>query len=54
MEARYKHKEAREGYWTCDKFIKQMKKLIKIAEFKYPKSDGWRYVWIFSHPCCHG
>ena len=30
-----------------------MKKAIKIAEFKYPKNDGWRHVWIFDHSSCH-
>ena len=55
MEARclFECGEAKEGYWTCDKFIKQMKKAIKIAEFKYPKSDCWRHVWIFDHSSCH-
>ena len=55
MEARslFEYGEAKEGYWTCDKFIVQMKKAIKIAEFKYPKSDGWRHVWIFDHSSCH-
>ena len=28
---------SREGYWTRDKFILQMKKAVKI---KYPKSSG--------------
>ncbi len=32
----------REGYWTRDRFIEQMEVAIKIAEIKYPKSDGWR------------
>ena len=30
-----------------------MKKAIKIAEFKYPKSEGWKHVWIFDHSSCH-
>jgi len=30
-----------------------MKKAIKIAEFKYPKSDGWKHVWIFDQSSCH-
>ena len=46
MEARclFECGEAKEGYWTCDKFIKQMKKAIKIAEFKYPKSGMFGYL----------
>ena len=46
--------ESKEGYWTSDKFMKQMKMAVKIAEVKYPKSDGWRHVWIFDHSSCHG
>ena len=44
--------ESKEGYWTRKKFIVQMKVLL-IAEFKYPKSSGWRHVWIFDHGSCH-
>lgn len=29
--------KSREGYWTRDKFIAQMKRAIEIAEIKYPK-----------------
>ena len=36
------------------KFIKQIKNNAKIAEFKYPKEDGYRVVWIFDHSSCHG
>ena len=32
-----KYGEAREGYWTCDKCLQEMKIAIKIAEFNYPK-----------------
>ena len=45
--------EAREGYWTADKFISQLKEAVKIAGSKYPKEDGWRIVWIFEHSSCH-
>lgn len=33
MKARclFEYGEAKEGYWTCDRFIQQMKKAIKIA-----------------------
>ena len=36
MEARclFEYGEAKEGYWTSEKFIQQMKKAIKIAEIK--------------------
>ena len=33
--------EAREGYWTSETFMLQMKVAVEIAEFKYPKADGW-------------
>ena len=46
--------ESKEGYWTSDKFTKQMELAVKLAEVKYPKSDGWRHVWIFDHSRCHG
>lgn len=45
--------ERREGYWTRDKFVEQLKSAVDIAEIKYPKTDGWRRVWIFDHSSCH-
>ena len=45
--------ESREGYWASDKFIVQIEKSVKIANLKYPKSDGWRVVWVFDHSSCH-
>ena len=45
--------ESKEGYWTRDIFIKQMKRAIEIAEIKYPKSEGWRHAWVFDHSSCH-
>ena len=45
--------ENREGYWTRDKFLGQMKGAVEIAELKYPKEDGWRHVWVFDHSSCH-
>ena len=44
--------ETREGYWTRDRFVAQMEKAVEIAEVKYPKSSGWRYVWVFDHSSC--
>ena len=26
---------------------------MKIAEIKYPKADGWKWVWIFDQSSCH-
>lgn len=46
--------ENRDGYWNRDKFMAQMNRAVEIAEIKYPKSAGWRHVWIFDHSSCHG
>ena len=45
--------EAKEGYWTSEKFMGQNKEAVKIAEVKYPKEEGWKIVWIFDHSSCH-
>ena len=45
--------ESKEGYWTRDKFVAQMKRAVIIAEIKYPKDEVWRHVWIFDHSSCH-
>ena len=33
--------ESKEGYWTRDKFIAQMRRAIEIAEITFPKAEGW-------------
>ena len=45
--------ESKEGYWTRDKCIGQIKRAVEIAEIKYPKTQGWRHVWVFDHSSCH-
>lgn len=45
--------ENREGYFTSEKFMAQIKDAVKIAEAKYSKADNWRYVWLFDHSSCH-
>ena len=45
--------EAKEGYWTSEKFMDQIKQAVKIAEVKYPREEGWRVVWLFDHSSCH-
>ena len=45
--------ETKEGYWTSEKFMKQIKEAEKIAAAKYPRDEGWRLVWIFDHSSCH-
>ena len=36
--------DAKEGYWTSDKFMKQIKEVAKI---KFPEDAGWKVFWIF-------
>ena len=45
--------EVRDGYWTSDKFMKQMLGAVKIAEAKYPKEKGFRLFWVFDQIGCH-
>lgn len=45
--------EAKEGYWTSDRFMEQIKEAVKIADVKYPRAKGYRVVWIFDHSSCH-
>ena len=41
------------GYGGASVNMHQIDKAVKIAEFKYPKTDGWCHVWIFDHSSCH-
>ena len=45
--------EAKEGYWTSDRFMLQIEKAVKIADVKFPREAGWRVVWMFDHSSCH-
>lgn len=45
--------ESKEGYWTSEKFMHQIKDAVKVAEVKYPRAEGFRLVWIFDHSSCH-
>ncbi len=45
--------EAKEGYWTSAKFMKQLEEAEKIAVAKYPRQEGWKLVWVFDHSSCH-
>ena len=42
----------REGYWTSEKFMLQMKKAVQIAEFKYNPSTH-TIIWLFDQNSCH-
>ena len=44
---------AKEAYWTSDKFMKQIKEVAKIVEFKFPRDAGWKVLWIFDHSSFH-
>lgn len=46
--------ESKDGYWTAERFMAQIDRAVEIAEFKYPKLDGWRHAWVFDHSTCHG
>ena len=41
--------EQREGYWNNDRFMEQMEKAVKIAEVKYPSSQGYHHIWCLDH-----
>ena len=43
----------KEGYWTSEKFMNQIKHAVKIAKVKHPKDEEWRVVWLFDHNSCH-
>ena len=45
--------ESKEGYWTSEKFMSQIKEAVKLANIKYPNSEGWHVVWVFDHSSCH-
>lgn len=42
--------EQRDGYWTKDKFISQMKKAERIASLKYPDAT---VLWVFDNAPQH-
>ena len=45
--------ESKEGYWTNEKFMEQMKHAVAIAKIRYPKEEGWKVVWVFDQSSCH-
>ena len=48
----FEYRAAREGYWTGEKFMLQLEKAFKIAEFKY-NPDEFTVVWLFDQSSCH-
>ena len=51
-EAREIIEHQRDGYWDNDKFMANIRKAVRIAEFKYPR-DKYNLVWIFDHSSAH-
>lgn len=49
---RHRKYGAREGYWTGEKFMKQIERAFKIAEYKYNPSMH-TIVWLFDQSSCH-
>ena len=50
-----KYGKSKEGYWTSEKFMKQMEYAVEVAEAKYPKEQGYyRLFWVFNQSTCHG
>ena len=47
------YSESRDVYWTGEKFMKQMEKVVKIAEAKYTKEQGYRLCLVFDQSGCH-
>lgn len=48
--------EAKDGYWTSDKFMDQIKGAVKIAKVKYPRkkaggSFGYLTIVVAMQPC---
>ena len=41
----------REGYWTSDRFMKQIKNAADIADVKYGATHT--IVWLFDQSSCH-
>ena len=33
--------ESKEGYWTLDRFMNQIRQAVRIIEVKYLNNDGW-------------
>lgn len=42
----------REGYWTSEKFMRQIERAVQIAEFKFDPATH-TIVWMFDQSSCH-
>ena len=43
-----------DGYWTAEKFFKQLEVAATIADIKYPRDKGYKVCFVFDHSSCHG
>lgn len=44
--------ERRDGYWTSEKFINQVKNAVQIADILYPR-DNYTQLWLFDQSSNH-
>jgi hypothetical protein len=42
----------KEGYWTGERFMEQMKNAVDIADIKY-RGDRYTVAWLFDQSSCH-
>ena len=42
----------KEGYWTGDRFMKQIENAANTVDIKYDK-DNYTVVWLFDQSSCH-
>ena len=48
----FKYGAEKEGYWTGDKFMNNVKNAVKIAEHIYPLATH-TIIWLFDQSSCH-
>ena len=41
----------KEGYWTGEKFMENVKDAVQIDDYIYP-SDAYTVVWVFDQSSC--
>ena len=44
----------RDGYWTSERFLKQLRDCALIAKCRYPKEQSYKVVWVFDHSSFYG
>ena len=43
----------KEGYWTGEKFMENVKDAVRIADYIIYPSDAYTVVWVFDQSSCH-